>query len=289
MKITPLAAESMGSRSMAVFVETLDRKILIDPGIIIEQNRFGLTPHPSEQWSYRKHKERIQLFAKLADIIVITHYHLTHFSPNDQELYRNKLLLIKNPNQKIDIHQRKRAFTFLKKIRGIPSEVNYIDEKSLAFGNTRIIFSPPVPHGPTENRGFVIQLAVHEGDQSFLFSSDTEGSCRKDQMEFILSQNPLFLYLDGPITTVPRDHVLEKTLNKSMANIKMIIQKTNVTTIIIDHHLLRDIQWRYHIEPLSVVAGQYHVKIQTAAEFRGEENHLAEARRNELYVSDPPK
>ncbi len=288
MKITPIAAESTGSRSMAVFVETRDLAILIDPGITLQQNRYGLPPHPFEKWAFKKQKERLHLFAELADVVVITHFHLSHFTPDEQELYRNKLLLLKNPNQKIDIPQRNLAFDFLRRIQGIPREINYADEKTLSLKNTRIVFSPPVPHGPTKDRGFVVQLAIFEDDQSFLFSSDIEGVCREDQMKFILLQDPLFLYLDGPLTAHQKKDDLKKTLDRSLIHMKKIIEKTKVTTMIIDHHLLRDLQWKYHIESLFDVANQYRVNIQTVAEYRGEENDLLEARRKELHISDPP-
>ncbi len=287
MKITPLAAESMGSRSMAVFVETLDCKILMDPGVSISPNRYGLAPHPFEKWCFQKHWERIQLFARLADILVITHYHSSHFMPNIKELYRNKILLMKNPNQKMDIRQRNLAFTFLKRMHGIPKEIVYVDDKTLLFGDTQIIFSPPVPHGLSKENGFVIQATVHEKDQTFLFSSDIQGSCRKEQLEYILSQNPLFLYLDGPV--IQKSAVAEETLQKSLAHIIKIIEKTMVTTIIIDHHVLRELQWKHRMEPVFAVANRHHVQIQTAAEFRGEEDQLLEARRKELYANDPPQ
>ncbi|MBN2029390.1 hypothetical protein JW824_04030 [bacterium] len=288
MKITPIAAESMGSRSMAVFIETRDLNILVDPGVTLVQNRYGLPPHPFEKWAFKKQRERLHLFAHLADVVVITHFHLSHFIPDNGELYRNKLLLLKNPNQKINLSQRNRAFAFLKKIQGIPREIHYVDEKTVSLKNTRIIFSPPVPHGLTEDHGFVIQMAIHEDDQSFLFSSDIEGACREDQLEFILSQNPLFLYLDGLFTINHKKDDLQKILKKSLTHIKRMIEKTKVTTIIIDHHLLRDMHWKHHIEPLFALANQYHVNIQTVAEYRGEENHLLEARRNKLHISDPP-
>ncbi|MCJ7812198.1 hypothetical protein MUP95_02625 [bacterium] len=287
MKITPLAAESMGSRSMAVFVETLDCKILMDPGVSISPNRYGLAPHPFEKWCFQKQRERIQLFARLADILVITHYHSSHFMPDFKELYRDKVLLLKNPNQKIDIRQRNMAFTFLKRMRGIPKEIYYVDDKTLSFGNTQIVFSLPVFHGFSENRGFLIQATVHENDQTFLFSSDIQGSCRKEQLEYILSQNPLFLYLDGPV--IQKSPVAEETLKKSLANIIKIIEKTTVTTIIIDHHMLRELHWKHRMEPVLAVANRHHVQIRTAAEFRGEEDQLLEARRKELYASDPPQ
>src|SRR3989454_12853690 len=49
MKITPLAADSFGARSMATLVETPDLKILIDPGVRLGPYRYDLPPHEIEE------------------------------------------------------------------------------------------------------------------------------------------------------------------------------------------------------------------------------------------------
>ena len=286
MNITPLVAESMGSRSMATFVETADCKILIDPGVNVAKYRHGLTPHPLEQWCLEKNRERIHLFARLADVIVITHYHFDHFLPDVPDMYRDKILLLKNPNQHIDVNQRNRAFEFLKLIEGRPREVSYVDDRTLSLGESRIVFSPPIPHGPTQDMGFVIQVAIQVDEETFLFTSDVQGPCRDDPVDFILSQNPDFLYLDGPVTYMQRDSSAEEPLETTLARVEMIIEKTRVHTVIIDHHLLRDVHWEEKIEPLYILARQRGILLQTAAEFRAEENNLLEARRNQLYKGD---
>ncbi len=290
MRITPLAAESMGSRSMATFVETRDCRVLIDPGANVEPFRYGLSPHPFEQFCLEKHRERIQLFARLADVIVITHYHFDHFIPDDPELYRDKILLLKNPNQRINVNQRRRAFGFLKGVKGYAGEVTYVDSRSMHFGKTLMTFSDPVPHGVAEKLGFVIQVALCEDEQTFLFSSDIQGPCRDDPVDFILQQNPEFLYLDGPVTYLQqRDCSSEEPLNETLERMRMIIEKPKATQVIIDHHLLRDFWWKEKMESLFTFAGRRGILIRTAAEFRGEKNNLLEARRNQLYESDPPE
>ena len=44
MKIIPLAAESLGVRSMATYVEAGQTGILIDPGATLSPSRFNLPP-----------------------------------------------------------------------------------------------------------------------------------------------------------------------------------------------------------------------------------------------------
>ncbi len=47
MVVVPLAAESLGVRSLSVFVRTPDTGVLIDPGVALG-TRGGLHPHPAE-------------------------------------------------------------------------------------------------------------------------------------------------------------------------------------------------------------------------------------------------
>ena len=170
MKIIPLAADSMGVRSMATYVETADCRVLIDPAAALGPFRQGLTPHPVEEWCLKKHWQRIHLFAKSADTIIITHYHTAHFVSNILDLYRNKKLLLKNPNQKIDVNQRNLAFDFINKIRGIAGDVSYIDNRTMSFENTRFIFSPPVPHSVGASSDYFIQVVIDERGKRFYYS-----------------------------------------------------------------------------------------------------------------------
>src|SRR4029453_10091458 len=48
MKVIPLAAESLGVRSMATYVEVGRTGILIDPGATLASSRFGLPPAEEE-------------------------------------------------------------------------------------------------------------------------------------------------------------------------------------------------------------------------------------------------
>lgn len=289
MKIIPLAAESMGSRSMATFVETRDSRILIDPGANLGPLRYSLSPHPLEQWFLKKHRERIHLFAQSSEIIIITHYHFDHFIPDVTELYKDKILLLKNPNRHINTNQRNRAFEFLKRIEGLTKEISYIDGRNLNFGKTQIVSSPPFYHGATQKMGFIIQITLHEGEKTFLFSSDIQGLSQEDSVAFILNQNPDILYLDGPVTYLKENSSTEEVLKKTLREMKTIVKETRLRNIIIDHHLLRDLRWKEKINSFLESDYKKDVVIQTAAEYRGEENNLLEARRRHLYENDPPK
>lgn len=64
----------------------------------------------------REGKRAIKAATREADIIVISHYHHDHYFPNDMGIYKNKLLLAKNPNEYINDSQRRRAEKFYTKI-----------------------------------------------------------------------------------------------------------------------------------------------------------------------------
>ena len=288
MKITPLAADSMGCRSMATLVETQDVSVLIDPSANVAKFRYGLSPHPLEIWCLRKLRDRIRLFTQSTDIFIITHYHHDHYFSDEYEIYRDKILFIKNPNQHINTKQRNRAFAFLKQIKGISKEVNYVDGRGYTIGNTQFNFSDPLPHGDSKDRGYVIQVAIRSEERNFLFTSDIQGFCSNESISFILDQNPDFLYIDGPTTYLHSTEVPEKNISKSLDRLIRIVRETKVKDIIIDHHLIRDLYWRDHIKPFFEFALKQNVVVRTAASFRGESDNPLEARREQLYESEPP-
>ena len=49
MKVVPLAADSLGVRSMATYVEAGSTGLLLDPGATLAPSRYGLPPS-AEEW-----------------------------------------------------------------------------------------------------------------------------------------------------------------------------------------------------------------------------------------------
>jgi predicted metallo-beta-lactamase superfamily hydrolase len=64
IKITPLAAESLGVRSMCTLVETPDINILLDAGISLCPYRFNLVPHPIEFQTISKIRKKFLKWIK---------------------------------------------------------------------------------------------------------------------------------------------------------------------------------------------------------------------------------
>jgi len=136
--------DSLGAKSSSTLVKTPDVGILIDPGVAIMQPSFPASERKKIQWL--KEGERAILNAsKEADVVIISHYHYDHFTDFDARLYRNKLLLVKNPNGFINYSQRGRAENFFSNICG---EFGKIEFKSILEKNKRKEYSDPLDELP---------------------------------------------------------------------------------------------------------------------------------------------
>jgi uncharacterized protein len=287
MKIIPLAAESLGVRSSATFVETADAKILIDPGVSLAPVRFGLPPHPLEIKAMNESWRLIKEYASRADILIITHYHFDHFDPTEPLVFRDKVLFIKHPQDHINASQRERARALSRNFGTLPRRVDFADNNSFDMKNTRLRFSPAVPHGPDANVGWVVEVSISEGNERFLFTSDVQGLCRPEHLAFVQAEEPGTLYLDGPLTYMIGQAFSHQDLRASLANVGKALETTRMRTLIIDHHGLRDPNWKKEIAEIFASAEKLGKKVVTAAGFLGKDEELLEAHRRQLFARDP--
>ncbi len=287
MKVLPVSFDSLGTRSMATFVETDDVKFFIDPGVSLAPTRYGLPPHPLEIKKMENDWKKIVDLAKKSDILIVTHYHYDHHNPFENlEIYKNKIVLIKHPTEKINLSQKNRAAYFLEQIKNLPKQLEYADGREFKFGKTRIKFSGPVFHGTNSRLGFVIEVLIEEKKYKFIHTSDVEGPSQEDQTQFILKNRPNLVILDGPLSyMIYRFGV--KALENSIQNMIKIVENCPLEALIIDHHFLRDLKWREKIATVFEVANRKKVKVLTAAEFVGKEIEMLEAKRKELYQKYP--
>ncbi len=278
MRVRPLAFDSFGARSMCTLVETRDVKIVIDPSVALAPKRYGLPPHEMELKRKEELWNRIKRETENTDIVVVTHYHYDHHNPSEPEILKGKVLLVKHPEEKINLSQMKRALHFLSLIEG---DINFADSKEFEFGNTRISFSKPVPHGNDSKLGYVLEVLIEENER-FLFTSDVEGFPLEEQVEFVIESNPDVIFMDGPMTYMP--HVYGKELlERSLENVSKILERTNVKTLVVDHHLLRDLKWREKVRIVFERGEELGVRVESASKFCGLEEDLLEAKRRELY------
>jgi len=287
MKIELLASDSMGTRSMATYVETDDVKMLIDPGVALGPKRYGLPPHPLEHQKLEEDWKLIKSYAERCDVLIVTHYHYDHHSPEEPEIYEGKLALLKHPTQNINRSQRGRASYFIEKLGELPERIEYCDGRSFKFGDTELVFSKAVYHGTNPRLGYVTEVAVSCGEECFLFSSDVEGPSVDEQADFILQQNPDIVYIDGPMSYMLGYRYAQASLEKSVENLAKILEETKVKTLVLDHHLLRDLEWRQKLSRVFEVAKALGKRVMSAAQFEGKEELMLEARRKELYEKFP--
>ncbi len=288
MRVELIAADSMGTRSMATYVETPDMRLLIDPGVALGPKRYGLPPHPLEVKKMEQDWERIKSFAERSQVIAVTHYHYDHHVPGEPWIYQDKLTLLKHPTSNINRSQRERAGHFLERLGELPEKIEYSDGRSFTFGDTRLVFSSAVYHGTGPRLGYVTEVAVHHGEECFLFSSDVEGPSVDAQVEFMLTQRPTLAYIDGPMSYMLGYRYARSSLELALKNLLRLLEQHQLRTLVLDHHLLRDLEWRQKLSPLFRASEKLGKQVLSAAQYAGAEESMLEARRKQLYEEFPP-
>src|SRR5256885_575808 len=117
MRVIPLAAESLGVRSMATYVEAGDLGILIDPGATLAPTRWGLPPAEAEWQALRRANDRISPYATRARLIFVSHYHEDHFR-SDPVTYAGHTVLAKDPRRMIAGAPARRRLALWKALQG---------------------------------------------------------------------------------------------------------------------------------------------------------------------------
>ncbi len=286
MEIVPIAFDSMGTRSMCTYVRTSDVGILIDPGVSLAPSRYGLPPHPLEFQRMEEHHAEIVRYAGEAEVFIVTHYHYDHHLPDEPELFEGKIAYLKHPTENINRSQRGRAKYFLEQLRGYPKRLEYADGNEARFGGTHIRFSPAVCHGTNNRLGYVVEISIECEGEKLVFTSDVEGPALEEQIQFILEEKPDTLIVDGPMTYMLGYRYSRASLEKSNENLVRAIREAGVQRIIIDHHFMRDLQYRERIGPVYEAARDEGAEVQSAAEFAKKPVDMLEAHRKELYKGD---
>ena len=281
MKVTPIAFESLGVRSMATLMEAGGKKIFIDPSAALGPLRYGLPPAREELEALDESKRRIHEIALESGILVITHYHYDHHDP-DETFYQNKIVLAKDITQNINRSQKGRGGYFKQQVEKV-AELNFADGKRFDFGNVSITFSPPFPHGPEGIRlGFVLMCLVECRKERLLFGSDVQGPVSDAARDWIIGMNPTLLIMDGPPTYFLGYKFSMENLKKASDNMLEIIYRTKAK-VILDHHILRDLKFKEHFKEVYDTK-----KVVSAAEYLGVENQLLEANRKILWKDKKP-
>ena len=302
IKVTPLAAESFGVRSMCTLIETPDVTVLLDAGVSLCPYRFSLPPHPIEFKTIDRLRRRIAEAADKAEVVTISHYHFDHHTPSYEDwlvnwteptetarqIYQDKNVLMKNPREKINASQRQRAWLFQKTGGKYAKTLETADGKTFDLGKETVLrFSEAVSHGPDgSNLGWVVMVLVECEGERFMFAPDVQGPMSMHTVELIKAAKPQVIMLGGPPFYLGGFKVDEAQLQLGLKNLVAVVESVPLT--ILEHHALRDESWLQRTKQVYDTAAKTGHRIMTAAEFVGQENNFLEAKRKTLYVENPP-
>ena len=300
IKVSPLAEESFGVRSMCTMIETSDTKILLDAGVALAPKRLGYPPHPHEYRALAECRERIVKAAEKADIVTISHYHFDHHTPSytdwfttwssaeaAKSIYNGKVVLAKNYRSMINASQRRRGWMFTKTGGNFAEKLKNADGRVFNFGETELRFSNPVFHGPENSElGWVVMATIEFADEKLVFASDVQGPMHIPTLDYILAENPQLVIVGGPPTYLAGFKVRDEYIEMGMQNLMRLVKR--VPTTILGHHLLRDERWKILVQPVIDAATETGHNVLTAAEYVGKENNFLEFRRRQLFEREPP-
>ncbi|MFW9833025.1 MAG: hypothetical protein ACFFEK_03435 [Candidatus Thorarchaeota archaeon] len=297
IEITPLAAESLGTRSLCTQVVTPDVRILFDPSAALAK-RFNLEPHPDEYLALQEALRKITEAASRSDILSISHYHYDHVRPGFENhiynlstknerrtMFSGKIVLVKDNRENINPSQRRRGFYFEKDVRDIAAKIEWADSRFFKFGNTKMTYSPPLPHGPSHSRlGYVLSTLVEHSENRILFAPDVQGPIVQDTLQYILQMSPDLLIIGGPPIYLSQFTDKERTAGQN----SLIVLASMIPTLVVDHHIMRATNWKEWMSPVYESAEKSGNRLLTMAEFTGVENRLLEIEREENYKKNPP-
>jgi predicted metallo-beta-lactamase superfamily hydrolase len=277
MKVIPLAAESLGVRSMATYVEAGDLSILIDPGATLAPTRWGLPPAEAEWEALRRANDRISAYAARARMIFVSHYHEDHFR-SDPVSYVGRTVLAKDPQRMVAGLQAQRGRELWKALEST-ARVEAADGWQRRDGALDISVSPPLPHGAEGTTlGYVVALVLADVAQreKFVFASDVQGPLSAVAAAWLVQQQPTLLYLSGPPSYVERD-LPAGAVERGVDNLRRVLDATSCR-VIMDHHALRDPAYATRFDRLWQTG-----RVVTAAAHLGLPATPLEARRRALW------
>jgi uncharacterized protein len=278
LRVTVLAAESLGVRSMATLVETSWGRILVDPGVALAPKRGGLKPHAEELAAAASVQRRLRNELAACTHVVISHFHGDHHpmvEAVDGQLDAAHVLLSLQDSELFAIgkatlsrNQSHRRYMLQQAVgrRLAPAE---------GTSTGQIDFSVPLPHGDPESRsGSIMMCRIRDADKSFVHASDIQflDDLAVDQ---ILSWQPDVLFASGP----PLYLLGHRPSSLKLARKRIALVASNVGQLVLDHHLMRSATGAAWLDSLS----QDHSNISNAADFEDQPRNLLEDRRKKLW------
>ena len=279
MKVIPLAADSLGVRSMATYVEVADAGILIDPGATMAPSRFNLPPSPDEWEAFRRANDRISAYATRASMIFVSHYHDDHFR-SDPSTYVGRTVIAKDPRRMVSGQQARRAAELWTMLEA-QARPTIADGYERREHRLELRVSPPLPHGvEATTLGYVVALLVVDRAERerFVFASDVQGPLSGVAAGWLIQQRPTLLYLAGPPSYIERE-VGTPVIERGIDNLLRVIDATGCR-VIMDHHAVREAAFGARFERLWSTK-----RVVTAAEHLGEPIAALESQRRQRWTA----
>ncbi len=297
IEIIPIAAESMGVRSLCTNIITPDLNILLDPSAALSM-RFRLEPHPLEYQMLLEKLEKIFVAARKADILSISHYHYDHVRPGFtnfrynfssleeiQLMFQAKKVISKDYRENINPSQRRRGYYFEKEVKDVVDSIQWADGIELNFNDTTLSYSSPLPHGPKDSRlGFVVATMIGHSGTRIVFAPDVQGPLVDSTLSYLLGVNADLLIIGGPPLYLDKFSMSDR--KRALTSLTLLAQYIPLVTV--DHHLMRSENWKDWLNPVYKRAFEVGHEVMTMAELAGEENFCLEAKRKRLYEEYPP-
>jgi predicted metallo-beta-lactamase superfamily hydrolase len=277
MKVVPLAADSLGVRSMATYVECGQTRILIDPGATIGESRFNLPPSDDEWEALKRANDRISAYATRADMVFVSHYHEDHFR-YDPAIYQDKTVWMKDPKRMVGPRQSGRAVVLWEALRD-RCRLDPAEGRQLETPDVVLTASPPLSHGVDATAlGYVVALTVTDRREGrrFVHASDVQGPMSPVAEAYLIRERPDLLYLSGPPTYL-ESQIGSALIDRGIESLRRIIEATGCR-VILDHHALRDRSYRERLGRVWETG-----RVQTAAGFLGTPDALLEAHRRDWW------
>jgi hypothetical protein len=278
--VCPLAADSLGVRSMATYVECGPTRLLIDPGATLAESRFALPPSRAEREALGRATDRIAGFAVRATHVFVSHYHEDHFSRNP-DLYAGRVVWAKDLGRMINPRQQARGRELWAALapRGRPESA---DGRRWEEEECALRVSPALSHGAEGSAlGWVVALTVEDRrDRSrFVFAGDVQGPLSAVATAYLVRERPTLLYLAGPPAYLERQ-LGTALIDRGVDNLLRIIDATGCR-VIMDHYALRDRDYEERFRRLWETG-----RVATAAGFLGVPESPLESRRPRLWAAE---
>src|SRR5207244_8385572 len=128
----------------------------------------------------------------------------------------------------------------------------------------------------------IARTRLAQGHEVSVHTSDVLGPPLKEQLSFLIDAQPTVLYVDGPMTHMPENYPPEHT-KRSLTHLVRILRTTEVRTLILDQHILRDRDWKSRMVPVFEAGKEHDVAVLTADGFAGKPVDQLKERHDKLY------